>query len=128
MEQFTHVDDLPRALELTTKATAAAAAGVPTFPADRPHQGLILDASPLVWRSMEQLTHVDDLPRAVEPITIPLAGATEHSDEAGASSSSSSSDSSTGGSCIQHPVWLALDEVMDPVSGTAACCVVHRKE
>jgi hypothetical protein len=72
----------------------------------RPHQGLILDASPLIWREMEQLPDVADLPRQSEPISIPIAGTDIEQD----SSSSSSS--------IQHPVWLALDEVMDPVSFT----------
>lgn len=70
----------------------------------RPHQGLILDASPLIWRDMEQLPHVDDLPQQ-------QAGAgTVNEQEPGSSGSGSSARG------LQHPVWLALDEVMDPVS------------
>lgn len=73
----------------------------------RPHQGLILDASPLIWRDMEQLPHVNDLPEQQAG----AAGAADAQEPDGSSSGSGSS-----ARCLQHPVWLALDEVMDPVS------------
>lgn len=77
----------------------------------RPHQGLILDASPLIWREMDQLPHVDDLQR---PTSSMQPAADE--DSSAAAGEASSSSSSSGQAVLQHPVWLALDEVVDPVS------------
>lgn len=92
--------------------------------ATRPHQGLILDASPLIWRDMDQLPHVDDLQR---PAPAPQPAAADGSDDAAERASSSS-----GRAVLQHPVWLALDEVVDPVSLVQPCrcadyllCIVH---
>jgi 21S rRNA (GM2251-2'-O)-methyltransferase len=62
----------------------------------RPHQGLVLDCSPLVWESLEQL------PPAAEVVA------------QAAATSSDNSDSSSSSSGISYPVWLALDEVTDP--------------
>jgi hypothetical protein len=37
-------------------------------------------------------------------------------DSSAAAGEASSSSSSSGQAVLQHPVWLALDEVVDPVS------------
>lgn len=70
----------------------------------RPHQGLILDASPLVWRELDVLPDATSMQQQQE------------SEQP--NSTDSSNSSSTGG--LRHPVWLALDEVMDPVCVTWA--------
>lgn len=64
-----------------------------------------MDASPLIWRDMEQLPHVDDLPQQ-------QAGAGVADEQEPGSSGSGSASSARR---LLHPVWLALDEVMDPV-------------
>lgn len=65
---------------------------------------------------MEQLPHVDDLPQQSEAISIPIAGAEAKAEADADHDSGSSSSSSQQG--LQHPVWLALDEVMDPVGAS----------
>jgi hypothetical protein len=71
---------------------------------------------------MDQIPHVDDLPK---PIPAPQPAAADDSGEAAGEGSSSSS----GQAVLQHPVWLALDEVVDPVSGGQPCrgvvCLCH---
>lgn len=54
----------------------------------RPHQGLVLDVSPLEWHTLEVLPPPEELQQQLE---------------GGAAGST------------RHPVWLALDEVVDPV-------------
>lgn len=71
----------------------------------RPHQGLILDASFLSWRDLDQLPHADELQQQQQ-----------HTAAGDAAQASSSSKDSHSPPSRKHPVWLALDEVVDPVS------------
>jgi hypothetical protein len=62
----------------------------------RPHQGLILDVSPLQWQQLEVLPTPEELQQQEQQ-----QQQQEQQLPAG----------------LGHPVWLALDEVVDPVSG-----------
>jgi tRNA G18 (ribose-2'-O)-methylase SpoU len=76
-----------------TRRPHPASSATPPPPSPRPHQGLVLDCSPLEWTPLERLP---DTPPDGPP---------------------GSGGGGGGGRC---PVWLALDEVMDPVRGWGA--------
>ena len=98
--------------------TLAAAAGAPCrthskhdlnmLTDSRPHQGLVLDCSPLGWQQL------DEFPPAQDAMAAAAAAGTADGNDMQASSSSSSITGRQGLCSIAYPVWLALDEVTDP--------------
>jgi tRNA G18 (ribose-2'-O)-methylase SpoU len=95
----------------------------------RPHQGLLLDCSALEWEPLDRLP---DAPArggggggggAAEAAADEGGGgggaeaAADEGGEAAEVGPSAGSDGRGGGGGARHPVWLALDEVVDPVRG-----------
>lgn len=68
---------------------------------NRPHQGLLLDCSPLEWLPMDRLPDASDASAAQA--------------EGGAEAEGGEGGSAGGGAAARFPIWLALDEVVDPV-------------
>ncbi|GLI66164.1 hypothetical protein VaNZ11_009924 [Volvox africanus] len=62
---------------------------------DRPHQGLVLDVSPLEWASLDEFPPADQLMAGLAAETVVHGGG-------------------GGSGTLVPPVWLALDEVVDP--------------
>jgi hypothetical protein len=86
--------------------TAARSFGVVVIAADvlllcRPHQGLILDASPLEWEFMDMLPSLEELSQQQQ-----------QQQQDGSSGDAEQQQQPA----VKFPVWLALDEVVDPVS------------
>lgn len=69
---------------------------------DRPHQGLVLDVNPLNWATLDEFPSADE---AME--------ASRRSLQEAAAAGANVALTNLG----SPPVWLALDEVVDPVGG-----------
>jgi hypothetical protein len=86
---------------------------------NRPHQGLLLDCSPLDWIPLDRLP---DAPGAAPAAA--GAGEAEEGEEAGRADAEGGAagggEAAAAGGRGRHPVWLALDEVVDPVGVISA--------
>jgi 21S rRNA (GM2251-2'-O)-methyltransferase len=75
---------------------------------NRPHQGLILDCSPLDWVALDRMPDHGSPGEGGDPAD---------GDEGSPDGEGEGAGAGGGVAGGRYPVWLALDEVMDPVSG-----------